>query len=512
MSAKTLMIQGTGSGVGKSVITAAFCRWFHLGGWRVAPFKAQNMSLNSFVTADGGEMGRAQVYQAEACGIPPHVAMNPVLLKPCGDNLSQVIVMGKVAATHNAKDYYADQPRFIKDVASAFEYLKNKYQMVILEGAGSPAEINLRKQDFVNMAMAELADAPVLIVGDIDRGGVFAWMKGTYDLLTPQEQDRVKGFLINKFRGDIDLLRPGVEQFEAMVQKPVLGVIPFDRELYVDEEDAISTWDRGQRAPGQGRVDIAIIRLPRISNFTDFAPLVLEPGCCVRYVWHPDQMGNPDLIIIPGTKNTLDDMKFLKDQELDRSILHCHREGSIVLGVCGGFQMLGKTLSDPNHIESDFGEVSGLGLINSKSTLLGEKITRQVTPATVARPIFGAGLIAEGYEIHMGVTTFPEDHIPLFENQNGENSLDLGSCNKDGSLIGTYLHGIFDRDEIRHAFLNFVRTRRGLPVPDENLNYQKVRNDQLNRLARLISESVDMKQVEQIMGLEKSSSLQSRQG
>lgn len=502
MSAKTLMIQGTGSGVGKSVITAAFCRWFHLQGWRVAPFKAQNMSLNSYVTADGGEMGRAQVYQAEACGIPPHVAMNPVLLKPCGDNLSQVIVMGKVVATRNAKDYYADKPRFIKEVASAFEYLKTKYEMVILEGAGSPAEINLREQDFVNMAMADMADAPVLIVGDIDRGGVFAWMKGTYDLLTPPEQDRVKGFLINKFRGDMDLLRPGVEQFEAMVEKPVLGVIPFDRELYVDEEDAIPTWDRGKRAPGQGLLDIAIIRLPRISNFTDFAPLVLEPGCAVRYVWHPDQMGNPDLIIIPGTKNTLDDMKFLKDQKLDRSILHGHREGCIVLGVCGGFQMLGKTLSDPHHIESKESEVNGLGLMDSNSTLLKKKITRQVISATVASPVFGAGLIAEGYEIHMGVTTFQNDPRPLFENQNGGNSLNLGSCNQDGTLIGTYLHGFFDRDEMRHAFLNFVRSQRGLPVPDEKLDYQKVRNDQLNRLARLISGSVDMKQVEQIMGLE----------
>lgn len=511
MNAKTLMIQGTGSGVGKSVITAAFCRWFHLEGWRVAPFKAQNMSLNSFVTADGGEMGRAQVYQAEACGIAPHVAMNPVLLKPCGDNLSQVIVMGNVAATYNAKDYYAGKPRFIEDVQKAFDYLKNEYEMVILEGAGSPAEINLKKQDFVNMAMAEMADAPVLIVGDIDRGGVFAWMKGTYDLLTPQEQDRVKGFLINKFRGDLDLLRPGVEQFEAMVQKPVLGVIPFDRELYVDEEDAIPTWDPGKRAPGQGLVDIAIIRLPRISNFTDFAPLVLEPGCSVRYVWHPDQMGDPDLIIIPGTKNTLDDMQFLKDQELDRSILHCHGEGTLLLGVCGGFQMLGKTLSDPDHIESDCGEISGLGLMDSNSTLLGKKITRQVKSSTVSSPIFGEGLTAEGYEIHMGVTTFQENHLPLFKSENGGSSLDLGSCNKEGTLVGTYLHGFFDRDELRHAFLNFVRTRRGLPVPDKRLDYQKVRNEQLNRLARLIGESVDMKQVEKIMGLEKTSSLQDRQ-
>lgn len=298
MTAKTLMVQGTGSGVGKSVITAALCRWFYRKGLKVAPFKAQNMSLNAYVCEDGGEIGRAQAFQAEACGIAPTVQMNPVLLKPAGDNLSQVILLGRPAHTRNAKDYYKGKPAYLDQVKQALADLRREYDLVILEGAGSPAEINLREMDFVNMAMAKEADAKVLLVGDIDRGGVFAWMKGTYDLLTQDEQDRVAGFLINKFRGDVDLLKPGLKQFEDLVAKPVLGVIPFDHNLFVDEEDSLPFGTYGEMKTDAGLLDVAILRVPRIANFTDFSPLMEDPAVAVRYVWTEAQLGSPDLIVL----------------------------------------------------------------------------------------------------------------------------------------------------------------------------------------------------------------------
>ena len=386
MNAKTLMIQGTGSGVGKSVITAGVCRQFYLEDWRVAPFKAQNMSLNSFVTEDGGELGRAQAYQAEACGIKPHVAMNPILMKPTGDNMSQVIVMGKATENRNAKNYYAQHKKHLNEVKGAFDYLSKEYELVVLEGAGSPAEINLKQWDLVNMAMAKMAKAPVLIVGDIDRGGVFAWMKGTYDLLTKEEQDRVAGFIVNKFRGDLDLLTPGLRQFEDLVQKPILGVIPFCRDLFVDEEDAIPAWNHPATGNEPNQLDAAVIWYPRISNFTDASPLAADPAVSLRYVSNPSQLGNPDLIVLPGSKNTLDDLRFMKDCGLDRAICERHRSGSILLGICGGFQMLGRTVKDPENMESRQSEISGLSLFEIDTTLMAEKTTRQVRTDHGIRP------------------------------------------------------------------------------------------------------------------------------
>ena len=501
MSAKTLMIQGTGSGVGKSIITAALCRAFYREGHNVAPFKAQNMSLNSYVTEEGGEIGRAQVYQAEACGIAPHVDMNPILLKPSADNNSQVIVMGKVMGQRNAKDYYAGRPNYIKEVAGAFDNLKNKYELIIMEGAGSPAEINLRKYDMVNMAMAEMADAPVLIVGDIDRGGVFAWMKGTLDLLTESEQKRVRGFLINQFRGDLDLLKPGITQFEEMTGKPILGVIPFDAELYVDEEDAIPHHSLPFVNSHPSVMDIAIVQLPHIANFTDFSPLVSDPGVAVRYIRSPVQAGRPDLLILPGTKNTIGDMQFIKEMGWNQYIQSFHEEGGLILGVCGGFQMLGTRLSDPHHIESPIEEIAGLGLIQATTTMEHEKITRRKIRPTLASSIFEQGLEVDGYEIHSGRTEFQKEYPLLFQPANGDCPYSLGLSNEEGNVIGTYLHGFLDNDPIREGLLKYVRERKDLPQPEENFNYREFRSRQLDRLANLVTQSIDMNEVKRIIGL-----------
>lgn len=499
MKAKTLMIQGTGSDVGKSIITAAFCRQFYLDGCKVAPFKAQNMSLNSFVTEDGGELGRAQAYQAEACGIKPHVSMNPILLKPSGDNMSQVIVMGKVTENRNAKNYYANHRRHETEVQKAFDHLSREYELIVLEGAGSPAEINLKQWDLVNMAMAKMAQAPVIIVGDIDRGGVFAWMKGTYDLLEPEEKDRVAGFIVNKFRGDIDLLTPGLRQFEDMVHKPVLGVIPFSRDLFVDEEDAIPVAAYPSAQNGSGGLDAAVIWYPRISNFTDVSPLAADPAVTLRYVSNPAQLGNPDLIILPGSKNTLDDLGFLKQQGLGDAIIDRFNSGAIILGICAGFQILGKSVKDPDNVESRRTEGTGLNLLDYETTLLTEKNTRQVRQTTLSSPLFQAGLPIEGYEIHMGETNFKTRYVPLFKTANGDHPLHLGLTNQEGTLVGTYLHGFLDNEEIRNSFLNHIRTLRDLPEPEETFNYRAFREQNLNDLAKLVSGSVDMEKVKEIV-------------
>lgn len=491
------MIQGTGSGVGKSILTAAFCRWFKKRGFRVAPFKAQNMSLNSFVTKEGLEMGRAQAYQAQACGIEPHVCMNPVLLKPSGDNMSQVVLMGKPRRNADARQYYDSREEHLAAVSSSLEYLKKNYEMVVIEGAGSPAEINLRKNDIVNMTTAKLAKAPVLIVGDIDRGGVFAWMKGTYDLLTEDEKAHVAGFIINKFRGDINLLTPGIKMFEDMVKKPVLGVIPFQRELFVDEEDAIPILDKAQNDPSL--LKIVILRLPRISNFTDFTPLVEDPNVSVQYAWQPNQISHPDLLIIPGSKNTLADCLFLKEQGLDKVIKECHENGCTVLGVCAGFQILGKTIEDPGNVESGLQNISGLGFFEMTTTLLPEKVTRQVNPNTCPSPLLNESLELAGYEIHMGTTNFENTYHSIFSNNDGTPSEPLGICNDDGSVIGTYLHGLFDTDEFRETFLKRLREKRKLPEPTNRFDFSKTREEQFENLSDLIDKHIDHQKILKVL-------------
>ncbi len=501
MKAKPLMIQGTGSGVGKSIITAGLCRHFYKQGYKVAPFKAQNMSLNSFITKEGGEMGRAQVYQAEACNIEPHVAMNPVLLKPCEDNLSQVIVMGKVYGQRNAKDYYLEKPSYVDQVNSAYNFLKERFEIIVIEGAGSPAEINLKNKDFVNMFMAKKSNSPVLLVGDIDCGGVFAWLKGTLDLLEPDEQDRIAGFIINKFRGDIDLLKPGLNQLEDMTGKPVLGVLPFDPNLFVDEEDAIPHLSKGANNYHSECLDIAVIRFPRISNFTDMSPLVHDPNISLRYIWNTQQLGSPDLIILPGSKNTIADLQFLKNQNLDKAIKNVHKQGTPVLGICGGFQMMGQTLFDPDQVDGKDKFETGLGLIKSETTFHKNKTTKQVSSVTIPNPLMEAGILVEGYEIHMGKTEFKETYVPLFKNENQLLNESLGISNSRGDILGTYLHGILDKDFFRNTFLNYVRKYRGKPLSNEFWNYQEFRFEQLDKLEHLISQNLDVKKISKIMGL-----------
>ena len=501
MTAKTLMIQGTGSGVGKSILTAAICRYFHKAGYKVAPFKAQNMALNSFVTQNGDEMGRAQAFQAEACGIKPDVLMNPILFKPSGDNNSQVILMGKPGESRNAENYYALHEKHKKVVLSALQKLREEYDLVIIEGAGSPAEINLKKWDLVNMFIAEQSDTPVIIVGDIDRGGVFAWMKGTYDLLTQSEKNRVQGFIINKFRGDVDLLLPGVKQFEEMVSKPVLGIIPYSKNLVVDEEDSIPKWSYYAESDAEGVLDIAVIWTPRISNFTDLSPLAYDPSISVRYIDHPSQLGNPDLIILPGSKNTIDDLIHLKQQGMEKAILSCHKKGSLVLGICGGFQMLGNIIRDPQNVEGKNCESTGLGFFDFETTFESEKLTRQVELTTVESSIFKSGLNCQGYEIHMGRTTFKTSYRSLFTSSEGENAMNFGIINPEETVLGTYLHGFLDNNLFRQALLSHIRKQRNINQPSKPFDFTQFRKNELDRLSDLLSDSVNMKEVSKIIGI-----------
>jgi adenosylcobyric acid synthase len=499
MTAKTLMIQGTGSGVGKSLLTAALCRYFYQAGYKVAPFKAQNMALNSFVTQQGEEMGRAQAFQAEACGLKPDVAMNPILLKPSGDNNSQVILMGKPSGSRNAKNYYAQYEKHRGIVLSALEEMRNKFDLLIIEGAGSPAEINLKKTDLVNMFIAEKAEAPVLLVGDIDRGGVFAWMKGTYDLLSSKEQDLVMGFIINKFRGDVDLLQPGIEQFQDMVNKPVFGVVPYSKDIAIDEEDSIPQASYSAEINAQGILNVVVIQLPRISNFTDLSPLAYDPSISIRYVQHPSQIGNPDLIILPGSKNTVGDMNILNNQMLSREILKCHQAGSMILGICGGFQMLGKKICDPENLESTEKEVEGLGLFDFHTTLVPDKLTRQIKLKTVNSRVFPEGIHCEGYEIHMGRTTYGRNYQELFSAPNEDSSMNFGIINQEGTVIGTYLHGFLDQNLFRQNILTYLRNAKGILMPQSNFDYSEFRTKELNKLADLVKTSINIEAIEKIL-------------
>jgi adenosylcobyric acid synthase len=501
MTAKTLMIQGTGSGVGKSILTAAICRYFFKSEYKVAPFKAQNMSLNSYVTKNGDEMGRAQVFQAEACGISPDVLMNPILLKPSGDNNSQVILMGKPSESRNAKNYFAQHEKHKKIVLSALQKLREEYDLVIIEGAGSPAEINLKQWDLVNMFIAEQSDSPVIIVGDIDRGGVFAWMKGTYDLLTQSEKNRVQGFIINKFRGDVDLLLPGVKQFEEMVSKPVLGIIPYSKNLVVDEEDSIPKWSYYAEPSAKGVIDIAVIWTPRISNFTDLSPLAYDPSISVRYINHPSQLGSPDLIILPGSKNTIDDLIHLKQQGMEKAILSCHKKGSLIMGICGGFQMLGNIIRDPQNVEGKNIESTGLGLFDLETIFESEKLTRQVELTTVESSIFKAGLTCHGYEIHVGRTTFKTPYLSLFTSPEDENPMNFGIINQEGTVLGTYLHGFLDNNLFRQELLCFIRKQRNVNQPSKPFDFTQFRQNELDRLSDLLTDSVNMKEVSKIIGV-----------
>ncbi len=493
------MLQGTGSSVGKSIMVAALCRIMKQDGFRVAPFKSQNMALNSFVTKEGHEMGRAQVVQAEAAGLEPHVDMNPVLLKPEADAKSQVVVMGKPWKTVSAYDYYKYASELFPIIEESLDRLCSQYDAVVIEGAGSPAEINLRRFEIVNMAIAKLAKAPVLLVGDIDKGGVFAQLVGTQMLLEEDERELVKGFIINKFRGDIAILKPGLGMLEDRTSVPVLGVVPYYHDIIINEEDSVyHTGDDGK----EPQVDIAVIHLPRISNSTDFEPLQQEAGVRLRYVTAPWQINTPDLIIIPGSKSTISDLNHIKNTGLAEAIVEKLQQGTPVIGICGGFQMLGKHIEDPAGIESDAGSVEGLGLLDVTTSFEGEKSTHQVKAEVAGDTGMFAGLAGQvltGYEIHMGQTRCGEvNSVFKITQRSGEKDDHFdGALRRDGKVFGTYLHGLFDNDIFRRSLLQNIKP--GYEPEGQSLLLSK--EEQYDKLAALVRESLDIERIYSICGL-----------
>ena len=488
--AKCIMVQGTMSGAGKSLLCAALCRIFAQDGCRVAPFKSQNMALNSFVTRDGAEMGRAQVVQAQAAGAEPDVRMNPILLKPSSDIGSQVIVNGEVRGDMPAKEYFRQKKALIPDILRAYNSLADEFDIIVIEGAGSPAEINLKADDIVNMGLARLVDAPVLLAGDIDRGGVFAQLYGTVELLEPGERARICGLIINKFRGDVEILRPGLAMLEEKTRLPVVGVVPY---LKVDIEDEDSLSDRLQQKNAVKPLDVAIVRLPHISNFTDFMPLEQHPLLGVRYVQAARELGMPDLIILPGTKNTVNDLLWLRQCGLETAVQKLARRGTPVLGVCGGYQMLGGMLDDSAGTESGRPQtLRGLELLPTRTVFTLEKRRAQVT-ATAAAPFAGAALT--GYEIHTGRTTV--EGAPFCTLADGTPD----GC-VQGSVFGTYLHGLFDSGELTEKLAALLCRRKGLaPETAAPLTMQAYREQQFDLLADGVRRALDMPAIYAAMGL-----------
>jgi adenosylcobyric acid synthase len=493
------MVQGTASSVGKSLLVTALCRILLQDGHRVAPFKSQNMALNSYVTHDGCEMGRAQVVQAEAAGIEPIVAMNPILLKPEGQGRSQLIVRGRVAGHLESRTYLEQKQALWPAVVEALDRLRQEYAVVLIEGAGSPAEINLRSGDIVNMRVAHHAQAPVLLVGDVDRGGVFASLVGTLELLEPQERDLIGGLVINKFRGDLGLLQPGLDFLEKRTGKPVLGVVPYLSQLRIAEEDSVGLEQRGD---GGGPLQIIVVRLPHISNFDDFDLLAAEPAVTLRYVDRAEEVDRSDLIILPGTKATADDLAFLRATGLADAVIRLARSGTPVLGICGGYQMLGTCLLDPLEIESAVREVHGLGLLPVRTTFLPDKRTRQIHARVAAGPgYFSAieGALVRGYEIHMGMTE--SDGEPLFHVLEEDGTAYADGCRSgDGLIAGTYLHGIFEEPSTRAALIGWLAARRSLDLVGGTVPGREAEYD---RLADAVRNSLDMGAVYRLIGLER---------
>ncbi len=478
--AKTIMIQGTGSGVGKSILAAALCRIFKQKGLRVAPFKAQNMSNNSFVAEEGGEIGRAQAMQAECAGIKPSIHMNPILIKPHSNSEAQIIVQGRPVSHMNVHEYHRFHSELFAKVKASLFKLLNSFDVVVIEGAGSPAEINLTDFDIVNMRVARLVNAPVILVGDIDRGGVFASLYGTYVLLSPSDRKRVKGLIINKFRGDQSLLGSGIRFLEQKMRVPVLGVVPYMEDIILDEEDSLDL----PRNSGNGKLDVAVLRFPRISNFTDFKALALEPFVSVRYIGRKEEFGDPDLLILPGTKSTVDDLKFLKNRGILPLIKRYAKGGGAILGICGGFQMLGQTIEDRENVESRQRKVAGMGLLPVKTFFAMEKITRKVKMAVEWR-VNGHVLreTVKGYEIHMGRTV-------------GLNRVSGNSALfSKGSIFGTYLHGLFDNDSFRTNFLESIFRRKKPAFSPSGKKYSTTKEKNYRFLARTVENSIDLKRI-----------------
>lgn len=500
--AKVIMVQGTTSNAGKSLVTAALCRIFHQDGYKVAPFKSQNMALNSYITKEGLEMGRAQVMQAEAASIEPDVRMNPILLKPTGDKGSQVILNGEVLRDMTANEYYKQKTVLIPHIVNAYNSLAKEYDIIVIEGAGSPAEINLRENDIVNMGMAELVDAPVILVGDIDRGGVFASIAGTLLLLTDDEKNRVKGTVINKFRGDVELLKPGLDMLEDITKVDVLGVIPYMK-LEIDDEDSLS--DKLENNDSFNLIDIAVIKLPRMSNFTDFNVFGMCKNVGLRYVSSVKELGEPDMIIIPGTKNTIEDLKWLRQTGFEPRIKRHANEGKALFGICGGYQMLGEKIYDPDNVESG-GEIRGLELLKTETTFYNEKIRTQIKGRFNTIDGFYAALSNvefEGYEIHMGDTDTKGEsslsRVNVVSNINNKPSESENGAFND-NVAGSYIHGIFDNSQVVNTIVKILYDKKGLTADElEHFDIKEFKNTQYDLLADTVRSALDMKKIYDIL-------------
>ena len=481
--ANYLMFQGTSSHVGKSILTTAICRIFYREGRRVVPFKAQNMALNSFVTADGLEMGRAQVAQAEAANLSPRVEMNPVLLKPTGNATSQVIINGRAVGVMSAAEYHQGYSlKAFEAVKTALQKLSAEFDTIIIEGAGSPAEVNLKANDIVNMRVAKYLNAPVILVADIDRGGALAALVGTLELLDDDERALVKGLVINKFRGDVNLLLPAVEFLEKKTSKPVLGIVPYIEKLGIDDEDSVSLDDK---ISGDGEIKIGVIRLGKLSNFTDFDSLAGEVDVNLFYATQPDQLDAADVIILPGSKNTSEDLLWLRGNHFAEKILQKAHDGAAIVGICGGFQMLGRKIFDPLRAESNHVELDGLNLLPIETTFNAEKFTRQVTLPEVDFNFLGSRIASknlDGYEIHSGISS-------------GQRLVVSGQ----GNIFGTYVHGIFDNDDFRRQFLNAVRLKKNLEPLESVRNVASEKQKNYERLAKIVRENLNMNLLKAIM-------------
>lgn len=492
---KALMVVGTTSHAGKSLLTAALCRILARRGWRVAPFKAQNMALNAYVTPSGGEIGYAQAVQAWAAGVTPLVEMNPILLKPQGDMTSQVIIKGKAVGQVSAIDYYEQYfDMGWQAVEESIQYLSHEFDLLVCEGAGSPAEINLKHRDLANMRVAKHLNASTVLVVDIDRGGAFAHVVGTLELLEPEERALIKGVIINKFRGQRSLLDPGITWLEERTQIPVIGVIPWMDQVF-PAEDSLSLWER-RTSKSSSEMTVAVIRLPRISNFTDFDPLEAEPSVTVKYLSPKDPLGHPDAVIIPGSKTTIADLLVLHKTGMATALQNYVAAGGTVVGICGGFQMLGKTLADPEGVEGETGRYRGLDLLPIKTVITGQKIARQ---RQVTSQYPQMGLPVFGYEIHQGRTRIlepdemdvpPNSYHTLFDDSS------LGIVTANQAVWGTYLHGIFDNGPWRRAWLNHLRQQRGLSsLPTGVSNYREQREILLDSLAKQVEEQLDLRPI-----------------
>ena len=501
MVGKTVMVQGTGSSVGKSLLVTALCRIYRQASYTVAPFKAQNMSLNSHVTLDGAEIGRAQAVQAQAAGVLPTADMNPILLKPETNNRSQLVVMGRPTGIMESRDFNRRKDGLWEVVTRALDRLRSEFEVVVVEGAGSPAEINLRRGDIVNMEVALYANSPVLLVGDIDRGGVFASVYGTISLLSAGERELVRGVIINKFRGDFSLLEPGLRMLEELVGVPVLGVVPYFEDIYIPEEDSPAEGNTLDSPPAEALIDVAVLALPHIANFDDFDPLRREEAVSLRYVRFSDQLGSPDLVIIPGTKTTMADLQQMRDTGVAAKVASLARLGTAVIGICGGYQMLGRRILDPGRVESDRETMPGLGLLPVVTRFSPHKQTHQVR----GRVSVDLGLLRgaesltfEGYEIHMGATTNERtgdggaalSPFRLLSRSGQTFDSSDGAISGDGWVMGTYVHGLFHNSELRRQILGRIADRKGVALHLGGDTFSQAQ--EYDRLADLVRRSLDM--------------------